>query len=360
MGEVLKRGGGWSLRFYEGGKRRVLASKQRSHADAKRMLLEIEARIARGELGISERRASWPTVAALIEQFLTTYSRPSLKDVERYRARTRAVLQKVLPVLGSLSVNRVQSSDVAALRDQLAQMSKAGTVRNTLMCLSAAFSWAVRQGLAPHNPCRGVEKPAHRENLDFFSREEVSALIRCCEERARSGALLDQLQHARVLVALHTGLRKGELCGLRWRDLDIPTRRLTVARSYASTPKSGKSRHLRLPEVVVPVLTDWAQRCPRTDQGLVFPHRGRQGWTLSTNTSDLLDLPSLLEAAGCRRVSHPWHVLRHTFASHFIMSGGNILTLQKILGHSDVKITLIYAHLAPDFLGDEMNRVRFG
>lgn len=80
---------------------------------------------------------------------------------------------------------------------------------------------------------------------------------------------------------------------------------------------------------------------------------------MSTNTSDLLDLPQLLAAAGCRRLAHPWHVLRHTFASHFIMSGGNILTLQKILGHSDVKMTLIYAHLAPDFLGDEMNRLRF-
>ena len=70
-------------------------------------------------------------------------------------------------------------------------------------------------------------------------------------------------------------------------------------------------------------------------------------------------LYALLAAAGCRRMAHPWHVLRHTFASHFIMAGGNILTLQKILGHSDVKITLMYAHLAPDFLGDEMNRLKF-
>ena len=57
---------------------------------------------------------------------------------------------------------------------------------------------------------------------------------------------------------------------------------------------------------------------------------------------------------------HPWHTLRHSFASHFVMSGGNILTLQKILGHSDIKMTLVYAHLAPDFLNAEMERVRFG
>ena len=73
----------------------------------------------------------------------------------------------------------------------------------------------------------------------------------------------------------------------------------------------------------------------------------------------MLGLPRLLAAAGCRVPLHPWHALRHTFASHFIMSGGNLLALQKILGHSDVKMTMIYAHLAPDFLGTEMDRIKF-
>ena len=59
-------------------------------------------------------------------------------------------------------------------------------------------------------------------------------------------------------------------------------------------------------------------------------------------------------------MQRPWHALRHTFASHYMMAGGNILTPQKILGHSDIKMTMIYAHLAPDYLGDEMDRLRFG
>jgi integrase len=359
LGEVLKRGNGWTLRFYEQGRRRVIASKQRTFADARRMLHEIEARIARSELGLADRPTSWPSVAVLIDQFLSEYSRPKLKDLDQYRARTQTVLRKVLPVIGSLSVGCIQPSDVAKLRDRLGQHVSAGTVRNTLMCLSAVFSWAVRTGRAPLNPCRGIEKPQGRESLDFLSRDEVAALIQCCVRRAQSGTIEDQLQQARVLLALHTGLRKGELCGLRWCDLDLVTCRLTVSRSYASTPKSGKTRHLRLPDAVLPSLSEWATCCPVTPQGLVFPHRGRNGWAMSTNTSDLLDLPDLLTSAGCRPLTHPWHALRHTFASHFVMSGGNILTLQKILGHSDLKMTLIYAHLAPDFLGDEMNRLKF-
>ena len=73
----------------------------------------------------------------------------------------------------------------------------------------------------------------------------------------------------------------------------------------------------------------------------------------------MLGLPDLFAAAGCRPIGRAWHALRHTFASHYIMQGGNILALQKILGHSDIKMTMIYAHLAPEFLGAEMNRIKF-
>jgi integrase len=159
-------------------------------------------------------------------------------------------------------------------------------------------------------------------------------------------------------LALHTGLRKGELWGLRWTDLDFDTRRLTVARSYGSTPKSGKARHLRLPDAVVPILSAWAQECPPSPEGLVFPIgvRNQRGGSKEA----MLGLPELLAEAGCRSLLRPWHALRHTFASHFIMQGGNLLSLQKILGHSDIRMTLIYAHLQPNFLGEEMNRLKYG
>ena len=64
-----------------------------------------------------------------------------------------------------------------------------------------------------------------------------------------------------------------------------------------------------------------------------------------------------LEGAKCHKMK--FHGLRHTFASHFIMSGGNILTLQKLLGHSSVAVTMKYAHLAPDFMKEEVGRMAF-
>jgi site-specific recombinase XerD len=132
---------------------------------------------------------------------------------------------------------------------------------------------------------------------------------------------------------------------------------LTVARSDRGTPKSGKVRHLRLPTTLVPILRDWREHCKKTPEALVFPIGNRAIGV--GRRSALRSLKTLLFSAGLRISPHPWHALRHTFASHFVMNGGNLLALQKILGHSDLKMTMIYAHLAPDFLDGEMEKVKF-
>jgi integrase len=368
LGEIIKRTRdgrfiGYYLRFYDGGRRRILASKQPSYAEARRMLLEIEARIARGEVGIPERRGDFPSVAELCERFLREYTRPRLKDLERYRSQARSVLKKALAGsgqgsgrgIGRLSAGAVQQADIVKLRDALSDRFAAGTVYNVLAALSAVFSWAVRSGLAPRNPCKGVERPAAAQALDFLSRDEVRLLLDSAEQRA--GTAAGRMLHVAIALAVHTGLRKGELLGLRWIDLDLETRRLTVARSYDQAPKSGSTRHLRIPAVLHPILSEWRRVCPQSPEGLVLPlgHNAAK----AAGREAMLGLPRLMRESGLRPVPHPWHLLRHTFASHFVMQGGNILALQKVLGHADIKVTLIYAHLAPDFLDREMDKVRF-
>jgi integrase len=345
MGDIIKRHGGYTIRWYEGGRRRTLASKQASYAEARRMLLEIEARVARGEVGIVELRQSWPTLAELVERFLSEYSGPRIKDLTRYRTHAWIALQRALPTLGDRLVDQVQVQAVAKLRDTLRTQYKPASVAVTLAFLGTMFSWAIREGLAPHNPCKGVDKPAVAHSLDFLERSEVQRLL--------EASSTDHRLHAAIALAAYVGLRKGELLGLRWQDLDLETRRLTVARSYTTSPKSGKARHLRLPAALIPILRAWRGHCPQSPHGVVLPIRG------TTGEKAMLGLPKLMAALGMRKVLHPWHLLRHTFASHFVMNGGNILALQKILGHSDLKMTMIYAHLAPDYLEREMDKVRY-
>jgi integrase len=365
MGEVLKRkkGGrflGYYLRWYEGGRRRQLASKQPTYAEAKRMLQAIEGRIARGLAGLDEPGGPCPTVGELAERFLAEYTRPRIKDLKKYRATTGTALRRALPLLRKSRADAIKPADLAKLRDALLRTYAKNSVRQTLATLGSLYGWAVKMGLVPVNPVRGIEQPQRQDALEYLSAEEVRALLLTAQQRADAGTTSDRMLLAAASLVLHAGVRKGELFGLRWRDLCLSSQRLDIMRSFDGTPKSGRARHLRLPDVVVPVLQRWRQQCPPTPLGLVFPRQRRDGtWGRVEKTSEMIGLPALLAAAGCRPLGMAWHALRHTFASHYMMAGGSLLALSKILGHADVKITMVYAHLAPDYIGAEMNRVRF-
>jgi integrase len=359
VGEVLKRSRagkflGYYLRWYEGGKRRIIASKQSTYAEARRMLQAIEGRIARGLAGLDEpsARPQVLTLAELSNRFLSEYSRPRLKDPGEYRIHARKALRRVLPFFGKHPVDGIRPLDVAKLRDSLSKQFAPNSVRSTLSFLRTLYSWAVRLELVAKNPCRGIELPKARDLLEYLSKDEVRRLLTYTSEQAPA-------IYPMIATAIYTGLRKGELFGLRWRNVDFSGRRLDIERSYRTTPKSGKPRHLRLPSTLLPILKEWQTRCPATPETLVFPVVRRHGRAGLGRSQEMLNLPALLDAAGCQRLERPWHALRHTFASHFIMAGGNILALQKILGHADLRMTLMYAHLAPDFLGDEMDRLKF-
>jgi integrase len=363
MGDIVRlfRKGrfiGWYVRFRDvDGRRKMRASHQPTKALARSFLVQIEARVARDLIGMPAPAAPAPTVEILVEKYLDEYSRPRIKDLTAYRRDCRTALRRALPLFGNVPADRITPREVEKLRTTLGKRYAAGSVRLTLAFLGAVFNWAAAQGLVPSNPLRGIERPTAVSLCEYLPQEEVRALIDLLQARAESGGSVDRWRRACICLALHTGLRKGEVLGLRWCDVDLTTRRLTIARSYDTTPKSGRPRHLWLPEASVPMLAAWKKECPRSAPDLVFPI-GRSS-PRGAKKDAMFGLPRLLADAGCRPLKRPWHALRHTFASHFIMQGGNILTLQKILGHSDLKMTLVYAHLCPDYLQREMSRLKF-
>lgn len=357
MGDIVRRGTRWYVRYKDAdGVRRMRASHQPSHELARRYLLEIEGRVARGKIGIPERASAAPTVAELAERFLTEYSRPRIKDPAAYRIHAQVGLRRTLPVLGGLRADAVRLCHLDRMRAAIAKDYAPASVRVSLAFLSAMYSWAVKLGIVPKNPVLGVERPTAPHSLEYLSRDEVAALLTLAGQRAQQSAA-DRCLHAAIHLALHLGLRRGELLGLRLLDLDLAARRLTVARSFKGLPKSGKARHLRIPAQTLPVLTPWLAEVPR-QLGLVFPVMTSQGPRPGAQR-DLLGLPELSQAAGLRQFAHPWHVLRHSFASHYIMSGGNLLALQKILGHANIAETMRYAHLGDDYLAGEVDRLKF-
>jgi integrase-like protein len=206
---------------------------------------------------------------------------------------------------------------------------------------------------------------------------------------------LDPDQRVVFAGAISSGLRKGELCGLLKKDLDVP-RRLVVARhSYAQPfPKSKKQRVVRIPEEFVSFYDYALQAYPGA---WLFPHLDGTMREKTWQPEDILR--RALKRAGivtgythvCRRstcryseerrdaeirpcprcgyklwpkgnVRHiRFHDLRHTYASVLLMFGANLTSVQKLLGHSDPKITeRRYGHMLPDFMKSEVDRLRFG
>ena len=257
-----------------------------------------------------------------------------------YRSIVRVHL---LPTFGDLAIEDVTVDAVERFAVQLA--GREGMTNRTrlkiLTVLHGVMRRAQRVWKLPRNPVAGIEKPAQRvrTEIDVFSPEEVHALVR---------AAASEQDAAIYLTAAFTGLRRGELVALRWRDVDFARRHVRVSASYTesglTSPKSGKVRSVPMAPVVAEALARLASREHWTgDDDLVFP--GMLG--------DYLDASALyrrykaaLGAAGLRSLR--FHDLRHTFGTQVI---GNprvsILQLKEWMGHADIDTTMKYLHFAP-------------
>jgi integrase len=150
-----------------------------------------------------------------------------------------------------------------------------------------------------------------------------------------------------ILVALRTGLRRGELLGLRWEDVDLVRGKIQVQHSYVrgvfGTPKSGKPREVALSDEARRALA--AHRHTRGER--VFCDAAGRPFTQGVMASQL---DRMCRLAKLRPVG--WHVMRHSFASHLVMRGVAIRTVQELMGHASIVITQRYAHLMPDIVRD--------
>lgn len=228
------------------------------------------------------------------------------------------------------------------------------TVNRDLDRIKAALAQAVAWDLLDANPLarvkrikRGIEtrvrhlSPAEEKRIRkaLVSRESRKAAERARGDawRAKRGleplgafkAYADHLMPM-TLLALNTGLRRGEITQLQWSDIDLKAKRLTVRAGYA---KSGKERHVPLNSEAVAVLKN--HRKDGDGAGRLFGVLAvKRSWA---------NLMTAAKVEGFR-----FHDCRHTFASKLVMAGIDLNTVRELLGHSDITMTLRYAHLAPE------------
>lgn len=223
------------------------------------------------------------------------------------------------------------------------------TVKHALRLVRGALSWAVEEERLPSNPASGVKVPRKSapRQWTFLSRHEVQALIE---------APIPTKQRTLFLLALFTGLRKGELLGLRWEDADLEDRhpRVVVRASNGGPTKNMRVREVPLIGPAVRLLRQYKAEYPGLPKAHVFRRRSGGRHDQNYDGGWRRDWASRVLGRHVR-----FHDLRHSCASclisgdwapHWVARPLRMEEVQKWLGHSSITVTHRYAHLSPESL----------
>ncbi len=294
------------------------------------------------------------TVAAFLSRWLDASVKPSVKT-KTYEGYESIVRVRVVPHIGRLVLTKLTPLDLQALYARLQTTGLSSrSVHHTHRALHRAFQQAVRWELLVCNPCDGVTPPqAKRPEMHILTQDQVALLL---------DATQNHPAHALYVLAVTTGMRQGELLGLRWNDVDLDAARLVVRRALQRQnkaglvfvePKTSRSRRtIVLSQRAVAALrrhrtrqleqrllvgSDWQ------DQDLVFCNQVGgpldPSWQRQTfyDALRLADLPTIR-----------FHDLRHTAATLLLVRGVHFKVVSEMLGHATVTLTLdTYSHLVP-------------
>jgi integrase len=279
----------------------------------------------------------------------------STKTLERYRGLAG---HHVRPHLGSARIQRLKAVNFAELYGKLQKPKPEGaglaprTIGHVHRLLHRVFGHAVKWGVVANNPVSAAEPPrVKRAEIEILSPDKITTVLRALRGRRLYGV---------AVIALATGMRRGEIVALRWGDVDLEGGKIRVERSIEQTtagltfkePKTKAGRRVvSLPPSVVSELRNhWREQQEQrlalglgkaATEDLVFarwdgspwpPDRLSSTWAKTVST---LKLPKVT-----------FHALRHTHASQLIAAGLDVVTVSRRIGHSNPTVTLtVYAHL---------------
>lgn len=224
------------------------------------------------------------------------------------------------------------------------KMPQAPATKNrALIVLGSILGFGERRELLPRNPARYLKQLPQDQHPDmFWSVDEITQFLTATEGHRFHGVWL---------CALNTGMRRGEIRALRWDCVDLSRGLITVRRNYVIATRSieerTKGKEIRHVPITEP-LREWLVENRQRD-GLVFGD-----WDVRVMGKNFAR-----EVAKLDLTPITFHGMRHTFASQFMMSGGDLFVLQRLLGHALVATTQRYAHLSPGYLAESL-AISFG
>lgn len=294
----------------------------------------------------------------------------SAKTYERYEI---IVNKHLIPNLGAIRLSNLKPQDIEGYYSKALKEGRADgkgglskrSVLHTHRVLHAALSKAITWQLIVRNPASKEfikpPRPDKSERLTFTTEETLDVL-----DKAKDNRL-----YVPILLAVTTGLRRGEVLGLKWSDIDMDGKRLSIRRVLEQTrisgikvkePKTERSiRNIALPAITVFALRQYKAR--QIELGLKLGTQLKDDDFIFDSPLGLLKPSQLTTAYAAFRKSHgfkhvTFHDLRHTHATHLLEKNIHPKIVSERLGHSTIAITLnTYSHVTPSMQEDAANKV---
>lgn len=307
---------GVDLRFRGRRIRKIIGPKKKQ---AELFWQKIQVQIAEGKF-LDVQRNQKVKFEDMAKTYIEAYSKPN----KRSSRRDETSLKNLVGFFGGRCLYEITSLDIEKYRVERLQGVTPATVNRELACLKHMLNKAKEWGKVSENPALKVKllKEKNRR-VRYLEREEIKALLDACSEHVKPI----------VITALNTGMRKGEILSLKWPDVDLRQRIV-----YIYETKSGKSRKVDINDWLAETLIRLRKH---PDSPYVFCNKDgvpygniRKSFETAKRRAGIKDFR--------------FHDLRHTFASHLVMAGVGLRTVQVLLGHQTYQMTLRYAHLSPD------------
>ncbi|QIG42060.1 site-specific integrase [Nocardioides anomalus] len=306
-------------------------------------------------LSVVDNRASSMTVASYLEEWLWAKQSLRASTFKSYESHVRNYL---VPYVGHHPLGELRPAHLDKMYRELAsredQRLSVSTLRRVHATLLSALSTAVKRGQLERNPASAVELPQQRRREPVtWTAKDLQAFLQAVQS--------DPLHPLFLLLAV-TGLRRGEVIALRWRDVDLNLGRLSVrqaavlvgGRVVVGEPKSRSGhRTIAVDDETCRRLT-WHKRAQELAVSRVLAPPQRPELVFSDEHGEALDpahvsrrFVRLVHACGLPRIR--LHDLRHTSASLGLASGESLVEVSRRLGHSSLSVTAdIYSHISPE------------
>jgi site-specific recombinase XerD len=250
----------------------------------------------------------------------------------------------MIPFFGDMALAEVSTKRVEEYVEERSKQVKNVTVNKELACLKHLFRIAEERGYVAVNPAKKVKMLPYDGTVKdrWLNERECKNLIEKANDYVRPF----------IEVALYTGMRKSELLNLEWADIDMEGKVVKVKNKEEHHTKTYEERYIPISNRLYGLL----KTLPRHDSSdYVFHNDDGSKWIDVRGSFYSAIEKAGLECSGRNKIT--LHTLRHTFASHLVMNGVHLRTVQKLLGHKSIKTTERYAHLAPDYMRDAVERL---